>query len=155
MSLVARLVEFVADIVGAPEAAEEELDPRLAAAALLVHVARIDGRWTQAERERLLDMMGRRFGLSPEAAGRFLERADRADHEADDISTLIDGMGHDFSADERRNLVAMAYAVAGADGETHEFEENLVWRIGRLLGLEDAEIHGLRPDAAAPAGLGP
>ena len=52
----------------------------------------------------------------------------------------------------------MAYRVAAVDGFVHEFEDDLVWRIGRLLGLDEGAIAAIREDAlpqpragAAPA----
>lgn len=154
MSLVMRLIDFVADAIGSSgRLPGSEGDERLAAAALLVHVARVDGRWTPVERERLLDLVRSRFGLSAEAAERFLDRADAVDREADDIATLIEMMGHGISPDERRSLLAMAYAVAAADGRTHEFEDDLVWRVGRLLGFDDAQILKIREGAVSTPGI--
>jgi uncharacterized tellurite resistance protein B-like protein len=42
----------------------------------------------------------------------------------------------------------MAWSVAGADGIVHEFEEALVWRLGGLLGLDEAAIGEARRSAA-------
>jgi uncharacterized tellurite resistance protein B-like protein len=42
----------------------------------------------------------------------------------------------------------MAWSVAGADGSVHEFEEALVWRLGGLLGLDEAAIGEARRTAA-------
>jgi uncharacterized tellurite resistance protein B-like protein len=41
----------------------------------------------------------------------------------------------------------MAYRIAALDGYLHEFEEDLLWRIGRLLGLSDSEVVALREKA--------
>jgi uncharacterized tellurite resistance protein B-like protein len=38
----------------------------------------------------------------------------------------------------------MAWSVAGADGDLHEFEEALVWRLGKLLGFDEPAIAAAR-----------
>jgi uncharacterized tellurite resistance protein B-like protein len=38
----------------------------------------------------------------------------------------------------------MAYRIAALDGYLHEFEDDLLWRIGRLLGFSDADVTALR-----------
>ena len=45
----------------------------------------------------------------------------------------------------------MAWSVAGADGDVHEFEEALVWRLGKLLGLDETAIGRAREGARMAA----
>jgi uncharacterized tellurite resistance protein B-like protein len=153
MPLIPRLIETVADWVGRPRAAAETMDERLAAAALLVHVAKVDGRLAASEGERLRQLVAERFGLGSDAAARLVERAEARDREGDDIAAMIDVIGRDAPEAERRRLVAMAYAVAAADGVLAEFEDDLVWRLGRLLGFRDGEIAALRAEAGSPGPL--
>jgi uncharacterized tellurite resistance protein B-like protein len=154
MSLVSRLIDFVSDAVGArpgaPDALDGLPDERLAAAALLVHVARVDGRIVETERARLEGFAAAAFGLGPDAAARLVTRADAVDRETDGLSGLVERMGHDLDPEGRRRLLGAAYEVAAADGRLHEFEEDLVWRLGRLLGLQDPDIQAIR-DAAVPS----
>jgi uncharacterized tellurite resistance protein B-like protein len=89
--------------------------------------------------------------LQDEAALRLVERGDRLDRETDDIAALIEMLGHGVPADERRQLVAMAYAVAGADGRIEEFEDDLVWRMAGLLGFDDAAIQAIKAEALRPS----
>jgi uncharacterized tellurite resistance protein B-like protein len=41
----------------------------------------------------------------------------------------------------------MAYRVAAVDGFVDEFEDDLVWRIGRLLRLDEGAVAAIREDA--------
>lgn len=156
MSLVSRLLAFLAG-GSAPEDEDAiDLDERLAGAALLVHVARVDGRVAEAERLRLAELFRGRFGLDADAAERLIARAERVDRATDDVATLIDVIGRDAPEAERRRLLGMAYAVAAADGTVAEFEEDLVWRLGHLLGFDADAINAIRAEAVrdvpAPAG---
>lgn len=148
MSFVTRLVEILSG-AGAPEtlAAERERPDRLAAAALLVHVARVDGQLDGPERVALVVLLADGFGLRDEAAAALVARADGLDREVDDVATLIEMLGHESDAEDRKRLLAMAYGVAAADGEVGEFEDDLIWRMGHLLGFDDAAIDAVRADA--------
>ena len=64
------------------------------------------------------------------------------------MAQLVEMIGHEVGPDRRARLLAMAWSVAGADGSVHEFEEALVWRLGGLLGLDEAAIAEARRDAA-------
>jgi uncharacterized tellurite resistance protein B-like protein len=152
MSLVARLIDLVAEAIEGPaKAAPAETSPTIAVAALLVHVARIDGAIAPSERARVLALLGQRFGLSDDAALRLVARGDQLDRETDDVSALIEMLGHGVPLAERRQLVAMAYAVAGADGRIEEFEDDLVWRMAGLLGFDDAAIQTIKAEALRPS----
>ena len=153
MSLVARLVDLVATALDPHLASDDaaSADPTSAVAALLVHVARIDGAVAESERVRLIAVLRDRFGLSEEAALHVIARGDRLDRDVDDIAALIEMLGHGVPHEERRRLVAMAYAVAGADGGIAEFEDDLVWRMAGLLGFGEAEIATIKAEALSPA----
>ena len=40
-----------------------------------------------------------------------------------------------LSEDERIRVIENLWEIAYADGASHEFEENLVWRVAELLGV--------------------
>ena len=56
-------------------------DYRLAAAALLVHAAAIDGEMSQRERDKLSSVIKQRFALSDEATDELIAKATAAEHE--------------------------------------------------------------------------
>ncbi|ACA16339.1 protein of unknown function DUF1332 [Methylobacterium sp. 4-46] len=156
MPLMPRLLAYAADMFGAPKpqdgaAVSEE---HLAAAALLVHVARVDGTLAAVERDRLARLLVGRFAGSQQEAEALIARAIDVDDETRDFADLVAMTGRDASETERRNLLGMAWAVAAADGQVHEFEDDLVWRLGQLLGFDEAAIAGARAVALAalPAG---
>ncbi len=154
MSLVTRLIDLVSDqvrgterVTGGGEDPSGAAEERLAMAALLVHVARADGEIQAAERDQLMRVLGSRFGLPEGAARRLLERADDLDRAVDDVAALIDMMGHSLDDASKRDLLATAYRVAAADGPLLEFEDDLLWRLGRLFGFADDAIDAVREGA--------
>ena len=142
LPLFSTLIEFATRTLGplANEHRAPEDDQRLAIAALLLHVARADGRLGDADRARLAALFQFWFGLPADQAKRLVARGDVVDRETSSLATLVEMVGHDVPADERRELLAMAYTVAAVDGAVREFEDDLVWRVGQLLGLDDQDI---------------
>lgn len=151
MALIARLISSAVAAFGLSkhdDPAGKGADEHLAATALLVHVAQADGILAPAESEKLLRLVQGRYAGSPEEARALIARAAAFDAETRDLSGLVALIGSEADTQERTRLLSMAWSVAGADGEVHEFEEALVWRLGKLLGLDDAAIADARGEAA-------
>jgi uncharacterized tellurite resistance protein B-like protein len=136
------LIEFATKTLGplSERRRAPEDDQRLAIAALLLHVARAEGRMGDADRARLAALFQFWFGLAAEEAKRLVARGDVVDRETDSLAALVDMVRYDVPTAERRQLLAMAYTVAAVDGAVREFEDDLVWRVGQLLGLDDQDI---------------
>src|SRR5271168_5552284 len=60
-------------------------DYRLAAAALLVHAAAIDGEMLPSERDKLHAVIRERFALDDASTDRLIEKATAAEHESVDL----------------------------------------------------------------------
>jgi uncharacterized tellurite resistance protein B-like protein len=149
------LIEFATKTFGplARERRAPEDDQRLAIAALLLHVARADGRLRDPDRARLAALFQFWFRLSPDEAKRLVARGDVVDRETHSVATLVEMIGHDVAEGERRELLAMAYTVAAVDGGVQEFEDDLVWRVGQLLGLDDQGIIAVRDETLGGSAL--
>ncbi|GJE57483.1 tellurite resistance TerB family protein [Methylobacterium thuringiense] len=159
MALFARLISYASAAFGSGRSAQgtdaaTEGDEHLAATALLVHVARADGVLDPAESERLTRLVRSRYAATESEANELISRAAAFDAETRDMSSLVELIGREGGSAERERILTMAWSVAGADGEVHEFEEALVWRLGKLLGLDEAAI-GLARANARTAGDAP
>lgn len=152
MSLIARLRAYAAEAlgVGSHEAVD---DTHLAATALLVHVARVDGILAASESERLSRLVQGHYADGPEAARALIARAAAMDSETRDVASLVEMIPHEANKTEREELLTMAWSVAAADGRVDEFEEALVERLGRLLGFDEGAIASARRTGQQQAGL--
>ena len=112
-----------------------EDDHRVAAAALLVHVATIDGVVHASERQRLIGLIGQRFSLDSAGTLGLLAAAEKSEAETLDVQELVDLIRRRLDAGDKARLVGMMWDMAYADGELHEFEENLIARVAGLLGV--------------------
>ena len=111
----------------------EASDYRLAAAALLVHAATIDGAMSGAERNRLQALMRLRFDLSEDEADDLLAKAAKVESEAIDLYRFTSLLNRSLDDNGRLQIIEMLWEIAYADGRVTEFEDNLIWRAADLL----------------------
>ena len=114
-------------------------DYRVAAAALLVHAAAIDGKVSSVEENRLHALIKRRFALDDAATDDLVDAATEAEHDAIDLYRFTSLINRSLDEDGRRRVVEMMWEMVYADGHITEFERNLIWRAADLLGIASRE----------------
>jgi uncharacterized tellurite resistance protein B-like protein len=122
----------------------DENDYRLAAAALLVHAAAIDGEVSEVERDKLHAIIKRRFDLDEAATKELMAEATEAEHQAVDLYHFTSLINRSLDEEGRRRIVEMMWEIVFADGRVTEFEDNLIWRAADLLGVSSRERIALR-----------
>ena len=127
-------------------------DIRVAAAALMVHVATLDGDLTPTERGKLRDLLKTRFKLDEAATAELIEAAVAADREAIDFYQFTSLLMRMLDEEQRRRIIAMMWEMVFADGSVTEFEDNVIWRVADLLGVSNRERIELRRAVAGGAG---
>ena len=133
----------------------EHDDYRLAAAALLVHAAAIDGDVSDVEREQLHAVIKRQFGLDEATTDELVAEATEAEHEAIDLYHFTRAINRSLDEDGRRRVVEMMWEIAYADGRVDDFESNLIWRVADLLGISSRERIELGQRVANRLGITP
>jgi uncharacterized tellurite resistance protein B-like protein len=123
-------------------------DYRLAATALLVHAAAIDGNISAVERDKLHAVIRRRFGLDDAETDELVAEATEAEHDAIDLYHFTSLINRSLDEDGRRRVVEMMWEIVYADGRVTEFESNLIWRAADLLGVSSRERIDLRRQVA-------
>jgi len=119
-------------------------DYRLAAAALLVHAAAIDGEMTQSERDKLYAVLKQSFALDDAATGELIAKATAAEHESVDLYHFTHLLNRVLNEPGRARIVEMMWQIVYADGRRDELEDNLLWRAADLLGVSPRERIELR-----------
>jgi uncharacterized tellurite resistance protein B-like protein len=131
-----------------------EDDYRLAAAAILVHAAAIDGEMSQSENDKLHVVIKQRFGLDDAATEELIEKATTAEHEAVDLYHFTHQLNRSLNEEGRARIVEMMWEIVYADGKRDELEDNLVWRAADLLGISPRERILLRRQVSGEADSG-
>lgn len=127
---------FLSEMSGSTERKEfGDDDYRLAAAALLFHVIAVDGVVSQAERDKLAEVLMRRYELDRPGVQKLIAAAETADNEAIDLYGFTHILKQHLDAAGRNRIVELMWMLVYADGTVHEFEDNVIWRVAELLGV--------------------
>jgi uncharacterized tellurite resistance protein B-like protein len=143
--MLKELKSLWADLAGGDTpAAFDESDYRVAAAALLVHVASLDGDLSDADRHKLRELLQTRFELDAERTDELIDAAIAADHDAVDFYGFTHVLMRALDEVGRRRMVEMMWEMVYVDGSVNEFEDNVMWRVADLLGVSGRERIELR-----------
>lgn len=147
------LKNFINDLTGETPRRNlfEASDYQLAAAALLVHIAAIDGDFDEKEQARLLAIVGTRFGLDAVSARQLIDDAYASEREAIDLYRFTSVLKRQLDDEGRHQVIGMLWDMAYADGTVDELEENIVWRVAELLGVSTRDRVSLRQEAKQEA----
>ncbi len=132
----------------------DENDYRLAAAALLVHAAGIDGSTSEVEQTKLHDVLKQRFDLDDAETDELVAEATQAEQQAIDLYKFTARLNRSLNEAGRARVVEMMWQIVCADGVITEFEDNLIWRAADLLGISRTERIALRERVMAQRGGG-
>ena len=111
------------------------IDKKLCAAALMVHVIVADGKITTDEEVKLLAVLETHYEMTAEQAAELATQAKQAQSESVDLYSFTSVLKAQMSETERMGLVEDLWEMVYADGKLHEFEDNIVWRVAELVGI--------------------
>ena len=125
--MLSRLKSFFDELTGsAPKSGFDPDDYRVAAAALLVHMANADGHVAPQEQRRLRKIIAERFELEPGEARQLMRRAEESEREAIDLYQFTSVLKRALDEPGRLAVVELLWDVAYADGSAAEIEEHLL-----------------------------
>ena len=137
----------------ADQAASPSPDPlHLAACTLLLDLAYADGEFSEPERRRLDEVLGRHFGLSPADGARLLALAEAERRRAVDHFAFTSKLQRGYDLGQKMVLAEVMWGLVLADGSVSEHEHYLTRKISNLLDLEPAYLSSAKAAAAAKIG---
>ena len=139
------LLEHQGRVTRGGDHSHEEL--HLAAAALMVEAARLDGRFDEEERARIGKILHRRFGLEGEATDALIDAAVGEVDRIPEIYGFTKTIRDHFTHPERVAMLEMLWEVAYADGVLHDYEASLLRQVTGLLYVTDQESGAARKRA--------
>lgn len=122
-------------------------EPKMAVAALLVHLAAVDGAVKAEEREAITGALMDYYGLGESDVDKLVNEATRRDAEAVDFYRFTSALA-DLPDEDKLQIVRMMWQVVFADKKNHELEDNMVWRIAELIHVSARDRTVLRNQMA-------
>jgi uncharacterized tellurite resistance protein B-like protein len=150
--MLSEIKAFFSELAGGTKTEQfDDNDIRLAAAALLVHLATLDHDLSTSDRDTLHALLKSRFELSDELTTELIDAAVAADHDAVDFYHFTHILMRVLDEPGRQRIVEMMWQMVYADHRVSEFEDNVMWRIGDLLGVSAQQRIELKRRAAGAA----
>ena len=148
------LRRFFSELTDGQKAQDQfaENDFRRAAAALMVHVATLDGDLTDMKRGKLHAILETQYGLDTAATDELIAEATEDDREAVDFYHFTSLLMRTLDDAGRLRLVEMLWEMVYVDGRVSEFEQNVMWRVADLLAVSSRDRIALRERVAAAQG---
>lgn len=122
-------------------------DVKIAAIALLVHVIEADGERSAAESALLRQQISSALNVSDGEVERLVNAGTAAEREAVDLFSFTSVLMSALTEEQRIAFVGALWDIVFVDGDMHELEDNLVWRISDLLGVDDRDRVRVRIEA--------
>ncbi|MFZ5963367.1 TerB family tellurite resistance protein [Thalassococcus sp. BH17M4-6] len=114
-------------------------DARLALTALLVRVARSDGAYEPAERDRIDQIARTRYGLDADASKHLRSQAEALEAEAPDTVRFTRAIKDAVAYEDRIAVIEALWQVVLADGHREAEEDSLLRLVANLLGIRDRD----------------
>ncbi|MCF7644706.1 TerB family tellurite resistance protein [Bacillus subtilis] len=143
-----RLISLFKELPGLDSAKKKQTfsdeDPRLAAAALMFHVIEADGEQHEKERKRLSDLLSQAYDLQGDDLQALIKAAEAADQESIDLYRFTSVLKRHLDVPARLHFIEVLWEMVYADGDVGEIEDNIMWRIAELIGVDQQQRIGLK-----------
>lgn len=129
--------KFITDFSEAEEPTEYiHSRKRLAEAALMYHVIAVDGIVKPEERTRMVEVLSNHFDMNDEQTASLAKAAEVEEIEAIDLYKFTSLLKQRLNEEERLTMIENLWEMVYADGLLHELEDNVLWRISELIGVD-------------------
>lgn len=129
-------------------------EKQIAAGALLIEAALLDGHFDRRERAAIEEALTRKFRLSREETADLVAAAEEKVAASTQLFEFTRVIARDFPEAERVELVEMLCEVVYADGALHEYEASLFRRASELIHVSDRDRGEARKRVLARLGTG-
>jgi len=119
---------------------EKSHEIRIATCALFLEMSNIDGEFSEAERERILNILKRDYQLSDEHATELMEVSNGELKGSIDLWQFTNLINKNYSLEEKLEVIETVWRIAYTDGELDKHEDYLVHKMAKLLRLTHKQL---------------
>lgn len=117
-----------------------EHDIKVATCALLVEIAKIDEKFTQAEMEKIISILKERYGLSQEYADALIAEAEKELEKSVDLWQFARLINENYTNLEKIKIIETLWDIVYVDGKMDQYEHYLMNKLKNLLRLSHNQL---------------
>lgn len=115
-------------------------DIHVAACALLLEMATIDGEFSAVERSHILKILINEYDFSEETAAAFMAASEKELDNSVDLWQFARTINEHYSANEKIRVMELIWKVVYADGHLDQHEDYLAHKVSKLLRLSHSQL---------------
>ena len=115
-------------------------DVRVAACALFLEMAHIDGEFSDSEKDHIIQILKEKHDLSEEAVADLLEAAKDELTGSIDLWQFTNLINQNYTLEEKLGVIEMVWRLAYADGTLDKHEDYLLHKMANLLRLSHKQL---------------
>jgi uncharacterized tellurite resistance protein B-like protein len=123
-----------------PEKADNPHDIRIAACALFLEMANIDGKFSGNERDNIMKILASQYDLSEEDATELTRSAEDERKGKIDLWQYTNLINRNYSDEEKIRIVEMLWKIVYSDGRLDAHEDYLAHKLAKLLRLNHDQL---------------
>ncbi|MBW1997730.1 MAG: TerB family tellurite resistance protein [Deltaproteobacteria bacterium] len=113
---------------------------QLATCALFLEMARIDGEFSESEREHIIDTMKKVYQLSDREVQGLMEAAEQQLDDSIDLWQFTNTINQSLSLEEKKGIIETMWQVVYADEYLEKHEDYLMHKLANLLRLSHKQL---------------
>ena len=141
--VVRRLKKFFSNVEKeAPPEREEDISARiqLATCVLLLEVAHSDDHFSEAEKDRIVDILKEDFELSDDYVAELFELAHEERKKSVGLWKFTNVIDNNYSSEEKERVIETLWRVIYADERLDAMEDHLIHRLAKLMNLTHKQL---------------
>lgn len=107
---------------------------------LLVDIAKIDGNFSNSEKENIRELLIRDFDVKDEEIDQMIEKAEAVLKRDDSIYDFTQEINKSLGNEQKYELLKNLWRLVFIDRKNDMYEEHLVKKIGGLLDLDNRDV---------------
>ena len=140
IDLIKRFFNKKTEDTPADQGEDKPHDIRIATCALLLEMSKIDGEFSNSERESIISVLKRDYDLPDEYAAALIEAADEELKGSIDLWQFTNLINQNYSDEEKIRLIETVWRIAYTDGKLEKHEDYLVHKMTNLLRLSHKQL---------------
>mgnify|MGYP000109059412 FL=1 len=120
----------------------KDVDKKLqvAACALFIELAKADGKFTDEERNFVINHMKKCFNIDEEYAKELMELAEKRVRESVSIYEFTGEINEHFTQEQKEKLIENLWRLVFADEKMHTYEDHLMKKVSLTLNIEHKKL---------------